>query len=53
MWENLLKLNSGKTEFIMLRTKQNLSKIPVDTVITFGTDKIKLATSEKSWNPLG
>ena len=41
-------------EFIMLGTKQNLSKIHVDTVITIGSDKITPATSVRNLEgPLG
>ena len=48
MWENLLKLNDGNMKFIMLGTKQNLSQIPVGTVIPIGTDKIKPAISVRN-----
>ena len=43
-----VKVEQWENGVIMLGTKQNLSKIPVDTVITIATDKIKLATSVRT-----
>ena len=48
MWENLLKWNDRKIEFIKLGSKQNHSKIPADTVFTIETHKITPATSVRN-----